>query len=193
MKHTDRIFAGILAGMLLLGTVGCGKEQQAGRTDEVTSNEPDTVISSDIGSSSVLDTAVEETPGDVWLVPSEEECPTADLEDAPLVWTVTEVSPTQATLVLRAKDGSEFGIGYGLAYRIERFEEEGWVMVGPGGQFPQPAYLTSARSEHRDTVGLKANDAPLTPGYYRVAKTFSTTVNGKNVSAVYYAYFEIAE
>lgn len=136
---------------------------------------------------------VEETPGDVWLVPSEADRPAASREDTPLYMTVEDVSPTQATLVLRAKDGSVFGVGYGLAYGIQRFEEEGWVGVGPLGPFAEPYYETSARPEHRDTVKLEADGAPLTPGYYRLSKDFSTTVNGERVDVTYYAYFEIGE
>jgi len=136
---------------------------------------------------------VEETPGDVWLVPNEADCPAASREDAPLYMTVEDVSPTQATLVLRAKDGSEFGVGYGPAYGIQRFEEEGWVGVGPSCDFPEPYYQTSARQEHRDTVELEADGAPLKPGYYRLKKDFSITVNGEFVNITYYAYFEIGE
>ena len=186
MKHTNRFMTGALALMLVLGGVSCG------RTANTSVTEP-SAVTADPTQSTALDTAVEESPGGTWLVPSEEECPAASRDDAPLIMTVEDVTPTQATLVLRAKDGSEFGVGYGPRYGIERFEENGWVGVGLGRKFPEPSYKTSARAEHRDTVTFMADGAPLAPGYYRLCKNFSTTTNGKFVEITYYAYFEIGE
>ena len=146
MKYTYRTLTGVLALILVLGSVGCGKVQDAGEQDGVTSTEltlatsgePALMTSADPALSTELDTAVEESPGKIWLVPSEAECPAADREDTPLIMTVEDVSPTQATLVLRAKDGSEFGVGYEPSFGIQRFEEEGWVGVGPSYGFPEP-------------------------------------------------------
>ena len=181
MKYGYRIFTGALALMLVWGSVGCCR---ADASNDTGVTEPTRATS--------LDTAVEESPGETWLVPSEEECPAASRDDAPLIMTVEDVTSTQATLVLRAKDGSEFGVGYGPRYGIERFEENGWVGLDLG-LFPEPSYKTSARQEHRDTVKLEVDGAPLTPGFYRVEKEYATTVNGERVAAIYYAYFEIAE
>ena len=189
MKYGYRIFTGALALMLVLGSVGCGR---ADASTDMGVTEPYAVTTEPTQFTS-LDTAVEESPGETWLVPSEEECPAASRDDAPLVMTVEDVTPTQATLVLRAKDGSEFGVGYGPRYGIERFEVNGWVGVGPNRRFPEPSYKTSARAEHRDTVTFMADGAPLAPGYYRLCKEFSTTTNGEFVEITYYAYFEIGE
>ena len=193
MKYTYRTFIGFLTLVLVLGSVGCGKTQETDKTNDVTSSESALVAYADPIVSTEPDAAVEEGPGTVWLVPSEAECPAASRDDAPLVMTAEDVSPTQATLVLRAKDGSEFGIGYGPAYRISRYTESGWVIVGPGRPFQEPSYRTSARLEHWDTVELAADGVPLTPGFYRVETEYATTVNGERVAAIYYAYFEIAE
>ena len=194
MKHTHRTFIGILAWILLLGSVGCGKAKGAETTNDVTSTEPALITSADPVVSTTLDTVVEESPGKVWLVPSEGDCPAASREDTPLYMTVEDDSPTQATLVLRAKDGSEFSVGYGAAYGIERFEEEGWVGVGPDRAFPEAYHVAAtAHQEHRETVKLEADGEPLEPGYYRLNKVFLTIMNGEAVNITYYAYFEIGE
>ena len=193
MKHTHHTFIGILALILVLGSAGCGKAKEAETTNDVTSTEPALITSADPVVSTTLDTAVEESPGKVWIVPSEGDCPAASREDTPLYMTVEDVSPTQATLVLRAKDGSEFSVGYGATYGIERFEEEGWVGVGPDRAFPEPYYHSTANQEHREAVKLEADSAPLEPGYYRLNKVFLTIMNGEAVNITYYAYFEIGE
>ena len=107
--------------------------------------------------------------------------------------TVEDVTPTQATLVLRAKDGSEFGFGYSGEYGIERFEENGWVGVDLRRAFPEPYSVISARQEHWDTVEFMADGTPLEFGYYRVRKEYLTIVHGEGVNITYYAYFEIGE
>ena len=193
MKHTCRVLIGVFALMLVLGSVGCGKAQETEKTCHITSTEPALVTSADPVVSTTPGTAVEESPGKVWFVPSEADCPAASREDAPLFMTVEDVSPTQATLVLRAKDGSEFGIGYGAAYGIERFEESGWVGVDLGRVFPEIYHVATACREHSETVKFEVNGAPLEPGYYRLNKIFSTIVNGEAVNITYYAYFEIGE
>lgn len=193
MKHTYRVFIGILSLMLALGSVGCGKAKGVETTNDVTSTEPALVTSTDPVVSKILDTSVEESPGRVWLVPSEADRPAASREDTPLFMTVEDVSPTQATLVLRAKDGSEFDIGYGAAYGIECFEESGWVGVDLGRAFPEIYHVATACREHSETIKMEANGAPLDPGYYRLNKGFSTIVNGEAVNITYYAYFEIGE
>ena len=185
MKYGYRIFTGALALMLVWGSVGCGRTANTGET------EPSAVTADPMQSTS-LDTAVEESPGKTWFVPSEEECPAASRDDAPLVMTVEDVTPTQATLVLRKKDGSEFGFGYSGEYGIERFEENGWVDVD-FGPFLEPYYQTTARQEYRDTVKLEVDGAPLAFGYYRLCKNFSVAVNGEFMDVTYYAYFEIGE
>ena len=182
MKYGYRIFTGALALMLVLGSVGYG------RADAST----DTVVTEPT-QATALDTAVEESPGKTWFVPSEEECPTASLVATPLVMTVEDVTSTQATLVLRAKDGSEFSVGYGEEYGIERFEENGWVGVDLRRAFPEPYSVISARQEHWDTVEFMADGTPLEFGYYRVRKEYLTIVHGEGVNITYYAYFELSE
>ncbi|MBQ7322346.1 MAG: hypothetical protein IJW99_09630 [Clostridia bacterium] len=193
MTRLQRISIGILTWILILGSIGCGKAQKAEKTDNTTSAEPAGITSADPVSLTELDTAVEDSPGKVWLVPSEAECPAASRADAPLVMTVENVSPTQATLTLRAKDRSRFDVGYEPRYGIERFEENGWVGVGPDRAFPEPYYHDTARQEYRETVELEENGMSLNPGYYRLNKAFSTMVNGEPVTITYYAYFEIGE
>lgn len=193
MKHTRRTFIGFLALILVLGSVGCGKAQETEKTNDVTSTEPVLVTSAGPVVSTTLDAAVEESPGKVWLVPSEGDSPAASREDTPLYMTVEDVSSTQATLMLRAKDGSEFDIGYAPGYVIERFEKNGWGGVGPGLKFAATYRVSTARQEYRDTVKLEAEGAPLEPGYYRLNKVFLTIVNGEAVNITYYAYFEIGE
>lgn len=190
MKHTSRILMGALALMLVLGSVGCGAPSAESLDSSASGATAQQVASGETTSQTDVP---EETPGVIWLVPSEAECPAASRDDVPLVMTVENVTPSQATLVLRAKDGSEFGVGYAPAYRISRYTESGWIAVGPGRAFPEPYYLVSARLEHRNTVELVAGGASLTTGYYRVEKDYSTTVNGETVAATYYAYFEIGD
>lgn len=193
MKYTHRTWTGILALMLVLGSVGCGKAQEAGKMDDVTSTEPALVTSTEHTLPTELDTAVEESPGKTWLVPSEADCPAASREDTPLVMTVEDVSPTQATLVLRAKDGSEFDIGYGAAYSVSRFGENGWKRVGADMVFAEWARFGTVDREFRDTIQFGANGVRLEPGYYRVEKNFFCNIDGKFVGVDYYAYFEITE
>ena len=195
MKRTNRILMGVLALMLTLGGIGCGAPNELGEISSLETTAAQTVSDAVVTQDTAIEELpVEQTPGDIWLVPSEAECPAASRDDAPLVMTVEDVTPTQATLVLRAKDGGEFGVGYGAAYGIERFGEEGWVGVGPDRAFPE-AYrvAATAHQEHRETVKLEADGEPLEPGYYRLNKVFLTIVNGEAVNITYYAYFEIGE
>ena len=74
MKYGYRIFTGALALMLVWGSVGCGRADASN----------DTVVTEPT-QATALDTAVEESPGKTWFVPSEEECPTASLVATPLV------------------------------------------------------------------------------------------------------------
>ena len=195
MECTKRILTGALALVLIIGSVGCGAPSAVeGETSSLETTAAQTVSDAVVTQDTAIEELpVEQTPGDIWLVPSEAECPAASRDDAPLYMTVEDVTPTQATLVLRAKDGGEFAVGYGLSYRIERFEENGWVGVDLNRLFPEPYYLISARQEHRDTIEFKADGSSLAFGYYRLCKNFSVTVNGEFVDITYYAYFEIGE
>ena len=194
MKRTNRILMGVLALMLTLGGIGCGAPNELGEIPSLETTAAQTVSDAVVTQDTAIEELpVEQTPGDIWLVPSEAECPAASRDDAPLVMTVEGVTSTQATLVLRAKDGGEFAVGYDSSYRIERFEENGWVDVALNRLFPEAYYLTSAGQEHRDTIEFKADGAPLEFGYYRVRKEYLTIVHGEGVDITYYAYFEIGE
>ncbi len=125
-----------------------------------------------------------EVPAFTLTAPTADECPSADVGDAPLTVTARDVTAEGLTLVLSPKSGEKATISYGAPYFISCHIDGEWRAVAGDSSFIMILYITEIEGEHEMKCQF-GEASPLGAGHYRFAKNFD--------GVTYYVYFEITE